>query len=138
FEAGVAATRRAEPAYRDAARARRPFFEIWQEAYAAARAAAFGRGLNGLTASFGSSFFERALARPARRLPGLDGPGMLRANTLGLHPEAVHGGLALADLQAWASAAPPDRLAVRHTVGLLDPLTAADVPGGGWVAGGRA
>src|SRR4030095_9119839 len=33
----------------------------------------------------------------------------------------------------WAAAAPPDRLAVRHTVGLLDPITAADVPSDGWL-----
>jgi len=132
----LAAIRGAEAAYRDAARAPRPFFEIWQDAYAAARGAALARGLNGLTASFGSSFFERALADAAGRVAGLDVPGMLRANTLGLRPEAVHDGLALADLQAWAAAAAPDRLAVRHTVGLLDPITAADVPADGWLGDG--
>lgn len=132
----LAAIRGAEAAYRDAARTPRPFFEIWQEAYAASRAAALARGLNGLTASFGSSFFERALADAAGRLAGLDVPGMLRANTLGLRPEAVHGGLAVADLQAWAAAPPPEGLAVRHTVGLLDPITAADVPADGWLDDG--
>src|SRR5262249_8291135 len=68
----------------------------------------------------------------AGHLAGLDVPGMLRADILGLHPEAVHRGLTLADLQAWAAATPPDRLAVRHTGGLLDPITAADVPPKGW------
>ena len=132
----LAAIRGAEAAYRDAARAPRPFFEIWQEAYAASRGAALARGLNGLTASFGSSWFERALADAAGRLAGLDVPGMLRADTLGLRPEAVHDGLTSTHLQAWASVAPPDRLAVRHTVGLLDPITAADVPAGGWLDDG--
>ena len=132
----LAAIRAAEAAYLEAARAPRVFFEIWERAYAASRAGALARGLNGLTAAFGSSFFERALADAAGRLAGLDLVGMLRANTLGLRPEAVHPGLALDDLQAWASQKPPDRLAVRHTVGLLDPITAADVPADGWLHDG--
>jgi hypothetical protein len=132
----LAAIRAADAAYLDAARTPRPLFEIWQEAYAASRAAGCARGLNGLTASFGSSFFERALADAAGRLAGLDVVGMLRANTLGLRPEAAHRDLSFADLERWARAIPPDRLAVRHTVGLLDPITAADVPATGWLHDG--
>jgi hypothetical protein len=132
----LTAIRAAEAAYRDAARTPRPVFDIWQEAYAATRAAGFARGLNGLTASFGSSFFERALADAAGRLAGLDVVGMLRANTLGLRPEAVHGELSPADLQAWAAAPPPEHVAARHTVGLVDPITAADVPADGWLRDG--
>ncbi len=126
----------ARDAYLEAARTPRPVFDVWLEAYAASRAAGRVRGLNGLTASFGSSFFERALADAAGRLTGLDVVGMLRANTLGLRPESVHRSLGRADLDAWTGAAPPDRLAVRHTVGLLDPITAADVPAGGWLHDG--
>jgi hypothetical protein len=132
----LAAIHAAEAAYLDAARTPRPVFDIWQAAYAASLAAGRARGLNGLTASFGSSFFERALADAAGRLAGLDVVGMLRANTLGLRPESVHRGLGLTDLRAWARATPPDRLAVRHTVGLLDPITAADVPPEGWLHDG--
>ena len=132
----LTAIRGAEAAYREAARAPRAFFDIWHDAYEASRASALAQGLNGLTASFGSSFFERALADAVGRLAGLDVPGMLRANTLGLRPEAVHPDLALEHVQAWAAAAPPDRLAVRHTVGLLDPITAEDVPSDGWLRDG--
>ena len=132
----LAAIRAAEAAYRDAARAPRAVFDIWLDAYAATRVSGLGRGLNGLTASFGSSFFERALADAAGRLAGLDVSGMLRANTLGLRPEAVHAGLGLEDVRAWAADAPPNRLAVRHTVGLLDPITAADVPADDWLRDG--
>ena len=132
----LASIRLARDAYFDAARAPRPFFDIWEEAYATSRAAALGRGLNGLTAAFGSSFFERGLADAAGRLAGLDVVEMLRANTLALRPEAAHVGLALGDLQAWAGAAPPEEVAVRHTVGLVDPITAADVPADGWLRDG--
>jgi hypothetical protein len=132
----LASIRAAETAYLEAARTPRSVFEVWEEAYAAARVIGRTRGLNGLTASFGSSFFERALADAAGRLAGLDVVGMLRAGTLGIRPEAVHPGLAAGDLQAWAAAPPPDHLAVRHTVGLLDPITAADVPADGWLRDG--
>jgi Enolase C-terminal domain-like len=132
----LASIRAAEAAYGDAARRPRPVFDIWQEAYRASRAESCARGLNGLTASFGSAFFERALADAAGRLAGLDVVGMLRANTLGLRPEAVHPGLTLEHLQAWATAPPPSHVAVRHTVGLLDPIVAADVPADGWLRDG--
>lgn len=132
----LASIRAAETAYLDAARAPRPMFDIWEGAYRASRAQCRALGLNGLTASFGSSFFERALADAAGRLAGLDVGGMLRANTLGLRPEAVHPGLTLDHLRAWAMAAPPEHLAVRHTVGLLDPIVAADVPADGWLRDG--
>ncbi len=128
----LASIRAAETAFLDAARAPRPIFDVWQEAYRASRAQCRALGLNGLTASFGSSFFERALADAAGRLAGLDLVGMLRANTLGLRPDAVHPGLTLEHVQAWAGASPPAHLAVRHTVGLLDPIVAADVPADGW------
>ncbi|HET6367804.1 MAG TPA: enolase C-terminal domain-like protein [Pseudomonadales bacterium] len=132
----LASIRAAETAYLDAARAPRPMFDIWQDAYRASRAQCRALGLNGLTASFGSSFFERALADAAGRLAALDLVAMLRANTLGLRPEAVHPGLTLDHLRAWAMAAPPEHLAVRHTVGLLDPIVAADVPTDGWLRDG--
>ena len=132
----LASIHAAETAYLDAARAPRPMFDIWEGAYRASRAQCRALGLNGLTASFGSSFFERALADAAGRLAGLDVGGMFRANTLGLRPEAVHPGLTLDHLRAWAMAAPPEHLAVRHTVGLLDPIVAADVPADGWLRDG--
>ena len=132
----LASIRAAETAYLDAARAPRPLFDIWEDAYGASRARCRALALNGLTASFGSSFFERALADAAGRLAGLDVTGMLRANTLGLRPEAVHRGLTLDHLRDWAAAAPPSVVAVRHTVGLLDPIVAADVPADGWLRDG--
>lgn len=132
----LASIRAAETTYLDAARAPRPIFDIWQEAYGASRTQCRALGLNGLTASFGSSFFERALADAAGRLAGLDLVGMLRANTLGLRPDAVHPGLTLEHVQAWAGASPPTHVAVRHTVGLLDPIVAADVPADGWLRDG--
>ena len=126
----------AHTAYLEAARTPRPVFDSWLEAYPACRRQGRALGLKSLTASFGSSLFERALADAAGRLAGLDVVGMLRDNVLGLRPEAVHPELSLADVLAWAGAPPPERIAVRHTVGLLDPIVAADVPAGGWLRDG--
>jgi hypothetical protein len=132
----LAAIRAAREAYLEAGRRPRPVFDIWLEALPACQRAGGALGLNALTTAFGSAFFERALADAAGRLAGLDVVGMLRENALGLRPEAAHPELGLADVLAWASDPPPERLAVRHTVGLLDPIVAADVPAGGWLRDG--
>jgi hypothetical protein len=132
----LASIRAAQAAYLDAARTPRPVFEIWQEAYAACARGGRALGLNGLTAAFGSSLFERALADAAGRLSARDVVGMLRDDVLGIRPEAVHRELTRADLLAWASRSPSETVAVRHTVGLLDPIVASDVAADGWLRDG--
>lgn len=132
----LASIRAAQAAYLDAGRTPRPVFEIWQEAYAACARGGPRLGLNGLTAAFGSSLFERALADAAGRLSGRDVVAMLRDDVLGIRPEAVHRELSQDDLRAWASRPAPDAVAVRHTVGLLDPIVAGDVPADGWLRDG--
>lgn len=126
----------AERAYLDAGRTPRPVFDLWRDAYGECARRAPELRVNGLTAAFGSSLFERALADAAGRLAGLDVIALLREDVLGLRPDAVHPGLTRAHLLAWAGRPPADRIAVRHTVGLLDPIVAADVPADGWLGDG--
>ena len=86
--------------------------------------------------SFGSSFFERALADAAARLAGADAVALLRQDLLEIRPAA---GAPRADARrsrARGRLAAPETLAVRHTVGLLDPIVAADVPADGWLRDG--
>jgi hypothetical protein len=85
----LASIRTAHTAYLDAARAPRPLFDVWAQAYAECARRGPELGLNGLTAAFGSSLFERALADAAGRLSGRDVLGMLRDDVLGIRPEAV-------------------------------------------------
>jgi hypothetical protein len=132
----LAAIDTAQAVYLDAARSPRSLFDVWCDAYPECARRGAAVGLNGLTAAFGSSLFERALADAAGRLTGQDVVGMLREDVLGIRPEAVHGELSRADLLAWARRPAPDSVAVRHTVGLLDPIVAADVPGDGWLGDG--
>lgn len=126
----------AERAYLDTGRTPRPVFDLWRDAYGECARRAPELRVNGLTAAFGSSLFERALADAAGRLAGLDVIALLREDVLGLRPDAVHPGLTRAHLLAWAGRPPADRIAVRHTVGLLDPIVAADVPADGWLGDG--
>lgn len=125
------AVRDAHEAYGDAAARPRTFWAIWRDAYAECRRRGAARGLDGLVASFGSSLFERALADCAGRLAGADVVEGLRHDVLGLRPGEVHARLEQGDLLAWAMRPPPATLAVRHTVGLADPITAADLPAEG-------
>lgn len=127
----LASIRAAHAAYLDAARSPRPVFEIRLDAYADSRGRAAALGLNALTASFGSALFERAVVDAAGRLAGQDLVEMLRLDTLAIRPEAVHAELGRGDVQGWAQLSPPGRIAVRHTVGPLDPIVAADVPADG-------
>ena len=45
----------------------------------------------------------------------------------GVQPEDIHKELGYKDILRWAEEAPPSALAVRHTVGLLDPLDPGDL-----------
>jgi hypothetical protein len=121
----------ARAVYAEAAARPRTFWQIWREAYPECRRRGAARGANGLVASFGSSLFERALADCAGRLAGADVVDCLRGDVLGLRPGEIHPRLAGDDAMAWAAQEPPAAVAVRHTVGLVDPITAADLPAEG-------
>ena len=132
----LVAIRVAHQAYLEASKVPRSVFQIWLDAFAECRRRGPERKLNALTVSFGSSFFERALADAAARLAGADAVALLRQDLLEIRPAAVHRELEQDDLTRWTREAPPQTLAVRHTVGLLDPITAADVETDGWLDDG--
>jgi hypothetical protein len=132
----LVAVRIAHQAYLEAATVPRSVFQIWLDAFAECRRLGPERKLNPLTVAFGSSFFERALADAAARLAGADAVALLRQDLLEIRPAAVHRELEQDDLTRWTLEPPLPALFVRHTVGLLDPVTAADVPADGWVRDG--
>lgn len=111
-------------------------FQIWLDAFAECRRRGPERKLNALTVSFGSSFFERALADAAARLACAEAVALLRHDLFEIRPAAVHRELEQDDLARWTRDTPPQALAVRHTVGFLDPITAADVTADGWLGDG--
>ena len=88
-------------------------------------------GFNRLGASFGSSMLERAVIdarRPPRR-PRLFRAGAGRRPRH--RPRRDHARARRARTREFLPERPLHRLHVRHTVGLLDPISAADVPRAG-------
>lgn len=85
------------------------------------------QGLNGLIASFGLALPDRAVLDALCRLAGLPAVAVLRANLAGIDARLTPdlGGF---DLPAFLAARPaPDHIDARHTVGLGDPLTEAEI-----------
>ncbi|HEX5054382.1 MAG TPA: mandelate racemase [Planctomycetota bacterium] len=79
-----------------------------------------------LVRGFGTALLERAVLDAACRAAAQPFAAALRGDAFGFRPGAVHG--ELADWQ-WQDALPEprSRLAVRHTVGMLDVLRTADL-----------
>ena len=102
-------------------------FDLWQAAYRAQAAWAAGTSYPPLLWSFGVSLVERAVIDGFCRATGTTFAQAVRANSLGmqlhqLHPELT--GQTPADL---LPAKPLERIIVRHTIGLIDPLTDDEV-----------
>jgi len=95
----------------------------------AAHAAACAReSLNPLVASFGAALVDRAGLDALLRLHGLSFGEGLRRGVLGFEPARLAPELAGFDAAAMCAATPaPSRIAARHTVGLVDPITEADL-----------
>jgi hypothetical protein len=94
------------------------------------RADCTAAGLNGLVASFGLSMLDRAIIDALGRLIGEDVFTLVRANRLGIYtaPAPDLAGFALNEFLQ--SLHPAPTIAARHTVGLLDALTASDIADG--------
>ncbi|CAN7636599.1 mandelate racemase [Pararhizobium sp. LjRoot238] len=88
------------------------------------------RGLPGLVASYGLALLDRALIDAVCCLEGLSAVEAVRLNRLGIDA-ATAPDLRSFDLNGYfASLAPAATMAVRHTIGLADALTSADIAEG--------
>ena len=81
------------------------------------RAVAAAKGLNDLTAGFGVALVDSAIIDAMCRYTGVTFHAALKGNLLGYGE----------DFAGIIPAAPLDRIALRHTVGLVDPITDADI-----------
>lgn len=89
--------------------------------------AAARHGLPALVASYGLALVDRAIIDAVCRTTGVSAAEAVRANLLGI-TDVTAPDLAGFDLEGFLSRmAPSPKLAVRHTVGLADALTAADL-----------
>ena len=103
-------------------------FDAWWDAYHAAHEQAAVAGLHPLVASFGVSFFERALMDALARRAEVSFTDAVRANLYGIDGGRIHSVLAGLQPRDWLPAAPRREVFVRQTIGLADPLWTADIP----------
>jgi hypothetical protein len=102
-------------------------FGHYADAYDAHVAACGAEALNPLVAAYGRALLDRAMLDALLKAKGMSFAAGLHANIGGMAPHAVVPDLAGYDLGAMlASLTPARRMHARHTVGLVDPITAAD------------
>jgi hypothetical protein len=89
--------------------------------YATQIAAGARRGLNSLVACYGPALIDRALLDALCRALGVSFYDAMRRNAAGIELERCDAGAFLGER------VPAQTIAARHTVGLLDPICAADV-----------
>ena len=84
-------------------------------------------GLPPLVASFGNAFVDRAVLDAVCRLFGVSFWTAMRSNLPGMIPHPVLADLGAFDFTAFlAGLVPSSSIEARHTVGLVDPITAGD------------
>lgn len=102
-------------------------FAFWLELYERQLAWAESRGLPPLLAHFGVSMVERTLIDALARAKDTTLAAMLRSNLLGIDLGRIHPQLAGREPGELLPERPLSEVVARHTVGLSDPLTAADI-----------
>lgn len=84
-------------------------------------------GLNPLVACFGSALLDRAIMDAVCRIDGVSFWDAMRRNLAGIRAHPVAPDLKGVDFDTFlASLRPAHRIAVRHTVGLVDPISRAE------------
>jgi hypothetical protein len=102
-------------------------FGHFANSYAGVTAAAAHEKLNPLVASYGRALLDRAMLDALLKAKSVSFAQGMRANIGGMAAHDVAPDLAGFDFAAFlAGLAPLQRLHARHTVGLVDPITAAD------------
>jgi len=103
-------------------------FDLWHTTHPEIEARALARDFNRLGASFGSSMLERGVIDAVGRMTGQPYAALVRDGLgidLGRMCEALRGH----EIGAFLPQEPLEQLHVRHTVGLIDPISAADRTG---------
>lgn len=116
----------AEAAYLSAAPATP--FALFADHYHDHVAASAALGLNALIASYGQSLTDRAILDAVCRAFNVSFYQAMRSNLAGIEHHDVAADLDGVDLERlFADVAPAKTIAVRHTVGLVDPIIASDL-----------
>ena len=103
-------------------------FLFWMYLYEMQAAWGGGWGKPPLLVHFGTSLIERAVIEAFCRVEGTTFGAALRRNWFGMELGSLHPELDGVEPASFLPTAPLRTLVSRHTVGLTDPLTEADVP----------
>jgi hypothetical protein len=102
-------------------------FGHFADTYPHVTASAGAEKLNPLVASYGRALLDRAMLDALLKAKGVSYWTGMRANVGGMAPHAIVPDLAGFDFSAMLAGLDPlRRIHARHTVGLVDPITAAD------------
>jgi hypothetical protein len=105
-------------------------FGLYAAAYRPQLETCAARKLNPLIAGYGPAVLDRAVLDAVCRILGVSFYDAVRANVPGVEAGELAPDLADFDLDAFLRAlSPADAIHARHTVGLVDPITAADLAG---------
>jgi hypothetical protein len=86
------------------------------------------QGMNSLVACYGPALIDRAVLDALCRALGLSFFQAIEKNVAGIQPPGWQADLQAFDMEEFLYALKPKKtIAARHTVGLIDPITAADV-----------
>ncbi len=118
----------AEKTFLDELASSSDFFPAWRRVSERVHHSAQANQWEALLASFGVSMVERAILDAMARAAGVPFSTAVRENLYGLVPSDIHPELAGVKMTDWLPAKPAQAIYVRHTVGLADPLTTAEIP----------
>lgn len=102
-------------------------FDLWLNTRQEIETRSLARGFNRLGASFAASMLERAVMDAVGRHTGQSFDKMVRLNTLGIAPEALFDEVSYERVISALPPRPLEKIALRHTVGLVDPISVADI-----------
>ena len=104
-------------------------FDLFADTYLEQHKRGAVLGLNPLVASFGPALLDRAILDALGKATGQSFATMIAANVPGIRTTPLTPDIEANELAPFLAKLKPGKsIAVRHTVGLVDPLTAADRP----------
>jgi hypothetical protein len=104
-------------------------FDLFAGTYAEQQKLGAAQGLNPLVAAYGPALLDRAILDALGRATGKSFAAMIAGNAPGIRATSLTPDIADAELAPFlAELKPGQSIEVRHTVGLVDPLTASDRP----------
>ena len=107
-------------------------FGLWRNGYGDCMAAGAAADRNPLVAGFGPALLDKAVLDALCRIEGVSVFGAMAGNLAGVEASPLTPDLAGFDIDAFVrSLRPAASIAVRHTVGLVDPLTGPGALGDG-------